>query len=99
MAINRLQAQIQNQNQHLGQITNAPDSTDDATFLTEANVKQINIDLKAGQSDQKDPYGISTMLQSKGEETAAQTSYIGAQNSYLTNGTGNVGFVNSIISA
>jgi hypothetical protein len=66
--------------------------------LTET--KPINIDLKAGLSDQKDPYGISTMLQSKGEEnTAAQTSYIGAQNSYLTNGTGNVAFVNSIISA
>ena len=59
------------------------------TFLTESQ-QPVNIPIdtiRGGQSEAKnqDAYGISTMQGSK-EETAAHTSYIGAQQSYLTAG-------------
>lgn len=44
-----------------------------------------------------DQYGISTIQDSKEKDTQAQTSFIGAQQSYITSGTAPGQFVNSLI--
>ena len=65
------------------------------TFLTESKINAQDDKIAIHATDKKDDllkkpdfsYGISHIQESKERDTQAQTSYIGAQNSYLTSGT------------
>lgn len=96
----------------LKQLVNTEDSDNQnnvgETFLTESKQPNVNVadetqdidqsQIRANQTDFKAGQQLSQIQDSKEVDTAAQTSYIGANQSYLTSGTaGAVQFPNSII--
>ena len=95
LAISRLQNQINSQVKVDSKLNSQEEGIVEPqgdTFLTESK-QPINFGSDrvhnteyVKQLNEKDPYGISTMQDSKEKDTQAQTSFIGAQASYLTSG-------------